>query len=88
MISDPLYVFLTVCILGFSTVMTIVSVLSYLRIGNRKLLMVGGGFVVMAAKGLILGLGIFEIVEFTQSTPLMVLDMGILAFLYLAVASR
>ena len=88
MISDPLYVFLTVSMLGFSLVMTFVSAISYLRIGNRKLLMVGGGFLVMAVKGVVLGLGIFEIVGFSQSTPLLVLDMGVLAFLYLAAASR
>ena len=88
MISDPIYVFLTVCMLGFSVVMTLVSGLSYLRIGNKKLLMVGGGFLVMALKGVMLGIGILEIVDFTQSTPLMVLDMGVLAFLYLAVATR
>ena len=88
MISDPLYVFLTVCMLGFSLVMTLVSGLSYLRVGNRKLLMVGGAFLVMAVKGITLGLGILGIVDFTESTPLLILDMGVLAFLYLAAASR
>ena len=50
--------------------------------------MSGGGFLVMFTKGLLITMGIFEILDFTQSTPLLVLDLGILAFLYLAAASR
>ncbi len=88
MITDPLYNFLTVSLLGFALLMTVVSLISYFRVGNKKLLMVGGGFLIMALKGIMLGLGILEVLTFTESVPLLILDIGILAFLYLAAASK
>lgn len=63
-----------------------VSALSYARLRNRKLLLAGGAFLVLAVKG---GLAVYRGVALREvDLPEVVLDAAVLGFLYASVAVR
>lgn len=79
-------VVLAIATLGISLMLLGVSVLSYARLRNPKLLLAGGAFLVLALKG---GLWTWRSVVQREADVWMVaLDFAVLAFLYVSVAKR
>ena len=79
-------VVLAILTLGASLMLLLVSVLSYLRLRQVKLLLAGGAFLVIAIQG---ALWTWRgIVDRETDLPSVVLDAGVLAFLYASVAKR
>ncbi len=88
---DNLELFFTVALLGFSTILFVISAVTYKRIGSRRLLLVSAAFGMFLVKGLLLLLGLF--VEsigdvFHASVFVIMGDFAILAFLYLSVVKK
>ena len=81
--SAIIYGFLTV----FSIGLMVISLLSYQKSKNKKIIFISGIFIIFLIKGLILSLSILNL-EFQElvSIPfLALLDLLILSFLFLAV---
>ena len=79
-------VVLAIATLGISLMLVLVSLVSWARVRSAKLLVAGGAFAVLAAKG---GLSTWRgVVDRQADLPALVLDFLVLAFLYAAVASR
>lgn len=79
-------VILAIATLGIALMLLLVSVLSYARLRNAKLLFAGGAFAVLAVEG---GLWTWRgVVERVTDLPSLVLAFLVLAFLYLSVAKR
>lgn len=77
---------LAVVTLAFSLMLLVVSAVSYSRLRSAKLLIVGGAFAVLAVKG---GLATYgAVVDRSVDLVGVILDFGILAFLYASVAVR
>ncbi len=71
---------------GIAAMLLFVSLVSYARLRAGKLLVVGGAFLILAIKG---GLAIYRgVVERDADLAGLVLDAGVLAFLYVSVAMR
>ena len=88
---DTVEVFLRVALMGFSLLLFITSVVSYVRVRNNRLLFISLAFAVFFVKGLVLSLAIFvDSVNsaFTASVQLIVLDFVILALIYLGIVKR
>lgn len=82
-----LEVFLKICIFGVSGMLLVPSVLSYVRLRSLKLLFISIAFILFFLKGalLVAGLLIPDLV-YGESTPLLLLDVGIIGALYAAAA--
>lgn len=79
-------VVLAILTLGASLMLLLVSVLSYLRLRQWKLLLAGGAFLVIALQG---ALWTWRgIVDRETDLPSVALDAAVLAFLYASVAKR
>lgn len=78
-----LSVFLTMCLAGFSLLLLVASLTSFVRVRHPKLLFVSIAFTLFFVKALLL-------VTKTLDAPieLTIIDFGILAMLYLAVAKK
>lgn len=77
---------LAILTLGASLMLLFVSVLSYMRLRQAKLLLAGGAFLLLAVKG---GLSTWQGYATREMDLLAVgLDAGVLAFLYASVAKR
>ncbi len=88
---DTIEVFLRVALMGFSLLLFITSVVSYVRVKNNRLLFISLAFAVFFVKGLVLSVAIFnESVDkvFTASEELIALDFVILALIYLGIVKR
>ncbi len=77
---------LAVATAAFSVMLLVVSVLSWTRLRSTKLLVVGGAFAVLAAKGAWAAYG--AIVDRRVDVVAVALDFAVLAFLYASVAVR
>lgn len=78
-----LELFLKVCVLGFSGILFLVSVVSFYRLRSLKLLFVSVALFFFLIKGLLMVYGSFT-QEFSQPLPLLILDIGIISSIYLA----
>ena len=79
-------VFLAIATLGVALMLLLVSVLSWTRLRNVKLLFAGGAFLVLAIEG---ALWTWRgTVERVTDLPQIVLSALVLGFLYLSVAKR
>lgn len=79
-------VVLAIATLGVSLMLLLVSLLSYARLRNAKLLLAGGAFLVLAAKG---ALWTWRSVVGKEADVWgAVLDFAVLGFLYVSVAKR
>lgn len=79
-------VVLAIATLGVSLMLFLVSLASYARLRNAKLLLAGGAFLVLAAKG---ALWTWRSVLLKESDVWgAALDFAVLGFLYVSVAKR
>jgi len=88
---DTIEVFLRVALMGFSLLLFITSVVSYMRVRNNRLIFISLAFAFFFAKGLVLSLAIFmDSVNsaFSASMQLILLDFVILALIYLGIVKR
>lgn len=77
---------LAILTLGASLMLLLVSVLSYVRLRQVKLLLAGGAFLVLAIQG---GLWAWRgIAQREMDLATVALDAAVLAFLYASVAKR
>ena len=88
---DNLQLFFTVALMGFSLILFVISAIAYKRIGSPRLMLVSLAFCIFFMKGLLLTLGLFvdaidEVIY--SSVWIIILDFGIMAFLYLSVVKR
>ena len=79
-------VLLAILTLGASLMLLFVSVLSYLRLRQARLLLAGGAFVVLAAQGALWSWRGIVLREMDLAS--VVLDAAVLGFLYASVAKR
>lgn len=86
-----LEIFLRVCLMGFSLLLLITSIISYVKVKNTKLLFVSLAFLGFFIKGLLLTLavliGSFK-EPFGASMAILVLDFAILIMIYIAVVKK
>ena len=82
---NELEIFLRVCLMGFGLLLFILMMLSYRRVKNLKLFLVGLGFLIFFIKGLVLVIGIavetFDEI-FNASVEIVFIDLIILLFMY------
>lgn len=79
-------VVLAILTLGASLMLLLVSVLSYLRLRQWKLLLAGGAFLVIGVQG---ALWTWRgVIHRDMDLPSVALDAAVLAFLYASVAKR
>lgn len=79
-------VVLAILTLGIAVMLLLVSVLSFSRLRQWKLLLAGGAFLVLAIQG---ALWTYRgIVQREMDLPSVALDAAVLAFLYASVAKR
>ncbi|MBI2078263.1 MAG: hypothetical protein HYT80_07845 [Euryarchaeota archaeon] len=88
-VQANLEVFLAVGVLGIGVLLGAIALLSYLRLRNPRALLIATGLAVFAVKGAYL---VFASLESRGTEPWIVpvaaFDLGILAFLYLALRTR
>ena len=77
---------LAIVTLGIALMLLIVSVVSYARVRNWKLLFAGGAFLVLAIKGALWAWR--SIYDKQADVPGATLDLAVLLFLYASVAKR
>lgn len=77
---------LAILTLGISLMLLFVSILSYSRLRQTKLLLAGGAFVVLAVQGALWAWRGIALREMDLAT--VALDAAILGFLYASVAAR
>ena len=88
---DNLQLFFTVALMGFSLILFVISAIAYKRIGSPRLLLVSLAFCLFFIKGILLMLGLFvEAVDevIYSSVWIIILDFGIMAFLYLSIVRK
>ncbi len=88
---DNLELFFTVALMGFSLILFVISAITYRRVKSTRLLLVSAAFGIFFVKGLLLMAGLFSDTVgevFAASIWIIILDFGIMAFLYLSVAKR
>ncbi len=86
-----LEIFLAGCIIGFSLLMLVTSLMSYSRLRHLRFAYVAVAFLLFLIKGLVALLGALpEDMKIGVTIPaeILALDLLILLFLYLAVAKR
>lgn len=79
-------VVLAIATLGVSLMLLLVSLLSYARLRSAKLLLAGGAFLVLAAKGALWTWR--SVVDKQADVWGAALDFAVLGFLYVSVAKR
>lgn len=79
-------VLLAILTLGLSAMLLFVSILSWTRLRNAKLLFAGGAFLVLALQGALWAYR--GIVEREMDVATVGLDFAVLGFLYASVAKR
>lgn len=81
--------FLTVAVTGLALLLSAVSLLSFRRLRNRRALLIGLGFLAFAGKGGYLTYAAIQSLgDETWVTVVAVLDLVILALLYLAIRAK
>lgn len=88
---DNLELFFTMALMGFSLILFVISAITYKRVKSIRLLLVSAAFGIFFVKGLLLMVGLFSDAVsdvFAASIWIIILDFGIMAFLYLSVAKR
>ena len=88
---NNLELFLSVALTGFSLILFVISAITYRRVQRTKLLFVSLAFALFFVKGLLLTLGLFvdSIGDVFQSSVLVImLDFGIMVFLYFSVVKK
>ena len=88
---NNLELFLSVALTGFSLILFVISAITYRRVQRTKLLFVSLAFALFLVKGLMLTLGLFidSIGDIFQSSVLVImLDFGIMVFLYFSVVKK
>ena len=88
---DNLELFFTMALMGFSLILFVISAITYRRVKSTRLLLVSAAFGIFFVKGLLLMVGLFSDAVgdvFAASIWVIILDFGIMAFLYLSVAKR
>jgi hypothetical protein len=70
----------------FSVTLSFISLVSYIRTRNRRILLVSGAFLLFAAKGLALSISLYwpAIMHVTTDLPSLLFDVAILLILYFA----
>ncbi len=87
--TSLLSTFLAGSLIGFSLILLLVSIASYRRTKNSRLLLVSVGFFIFLLKGILLIIGLVFVPGLTESIELLLLlDLVILLFLYFAIAKR
>jgi len=81
---------LNACITVFSLGMLIVSLISYKKSRNSKLIFVSFAFLIFFIKGMIQSLGLFyiELASMNSNIYLKLFDLSILIFLFIATLKR
>ena len=77
--------------MGFALLLSIITLMAYVRVRNIKLLAIALGFFVFFIKGFVLTLGIFLTFFskiFTISIELLILDFAILLFMYIGMVKK
>jgi len=88
---NNLELFLSVALTGFSLILFVISAITYRRVQRTKLLFVSLAFALFLVKGLMLTLGLFidSIGDVFRSSVLVImLDFGIMVFLYFSVVKK
>ena len=80
---DEITLFLSIIIIGFSSLLSIVSYLAYYRLQTTKFFLIGLAFSAFLAKGLLVVAGILNQDKFTLG-----IDFMILFFLYFATIKK
>lgn len=83
--------FLVGCLIGFSLLLMLTSFISYARIKSKRLLFVAIAFLLFFVQGLLLIAAILIQdfwIRFKPTVEFLLLDLGILFFMYLAVAKK
>jgi hypothetical protein len=89
--ASLLVTFLIGCLLGFSLILLSISLVSFRRTKNSKLLLVSIAFLIFLVKAILLITWLVLTSSLAESNELMVmlvLDLVILLFLYFAIAKR
>ncbi|MFO7618910.1 MAG: hypothetical protein R6W91_04575 [Thermoplasmata archaeon] len=83
-------IFLRLAFMGMAMIMTVLTVASWHRAREQKLLLAAAGFGTLAAEGLLLALGIFFDSAEALNTTVMLVGLNFLALvlLYLSVLKR
>lgn len=79
------------CLVGFSLILLVVSLVSYRRTKNARLLLVSAAFFIFFIKGIFLVAGAVFALTIQESSELLVmvlLNLVILLLLYLAIAIK
>jgi hypothetical protein len=83
--------FLIGCLIGFSLILLIVSLISYRRAKNPRLLLVSAALLIFLIKGILLLVWMVLLTTLAESAELfaiILLDFLILIFLYFAIAKN
>lgn len=86
-----LEVFLAGCIIGFSALMSVTSLVSYRRLRHLRFAYVSAAFLLFLLQGMLAMAGIlFDSLKDSLGVPssILAIELLILVFLYLAVAKR
>lgn len=86
LLFDILIAWITV----FSFTLFIISVISYFRTGNKRILLVSSAFLLFSIKGIILTMGLYfpEIISVRLDLPSILFDVMILLIIYFAIMRR
>ena len=78
------------CLVGLSLILLLVSIVSYRRTGNSRLLLVGIAFLVFIVKGVMLLAFLFlgSLSESVELLALVAMDLVVILFLYFAIAKK
>lgn len=81
---DEIDVFLRVCLLGFSLILTVVSMLSLRRARGLRLVFASGAFLVFLLEGIFLSMGIFlsGVNELFSIRVIILFNLAALVFFY------
>lgn len=87
---NELEIFLRISFLGLSTIISMISLLSFLKIKEMKIAFASVGFLLFTIEGILVTLGIFFTGVETMVTPIVLIGISFLAliFFYLSLLKR
>ena len=87
---NELEIFLRFSFLGLSTLITIISLLSLIKIKEAKILFASIGFLIFTIEGILLSIGVFSSVIESVVTPAILVGASFIAliFFYLSIIKR
>jgi len=82
-----MYPFVAVCLAGFAMIQAIVGFVSYRRTGRNKMLLVSLAFCIFSIKGVYALISLYTTFQplGVPTLPMLVLDLSIVALLYLSI---